>query len=205
MKNRINYKIGSIFIASIIFFCFQNCNSYNNNENIDSLKNQKGEFKYEWIPDKKDDFQIDYQEYGDRKLYPHLIKYIIEGKIKNNTCNIYKKAKLTLILLFELENGKMLSGDDVNYSKMFGGCNDFTIWSNWKPSEETIISDLHSCSFSTEYIDYPIKRAIIQCRIELVDQINGTNETIINSQNDVTDKWQGIVSKVKKDAKGIHK
>jgi hypothetical protein len=208
MKKQIISAVSSTLIILTIGTYFQNCSSTINTakeETERKLKNEKGQYKYEWIPKQASDFKVDYAEWADRKMYPHLISYIVDGRLKNNTGNIYKKVSIKLIMLFELENGNILSGAEMNYSKLLGPCVDFTVWSNWKPSEEKEISNLSSCYFSTEYADYPIKKVISQCQLELEDQINGTNETIINSQSDVTAKWKQAVAIVKRDSKGINK
>lgn len=167
-----------------------------NAENVsisEQLKNNSGQWKYDCVKINFSDLVV--MDYGS-KTTPFLIEYAFSGVVKNNTENIYKKATLRCILLFNLKNGRVLASND----EMKYGTLEYDIpcsLDNWKPGEEREVKRLSTHKIGSEYIDYPFTQVMKQVSLKLTDEINGRYENIIVSQMDVTEKWNIAVNKIK--------
>lgn len=181
-----------IILMLLVIFTLIGCKD-NAKENY---KNSDGSDKFICTVNNFSDFIITSSSL-DKNYRPYSIVKAFSGKIKNNTKTIFKKAIMTPEIIFELENGNTLSSADIDITKSLGGNPEFKIISNWKPNEEWNIDYLETCSFSVEYVDYPIKSVYSQYYIEVEDQINNTNENILVSQRNITDLWKKVVKKVK--------
>lgn len=165
------------------------CNNSNSDPNAD-LKNANGKWKFDCTKIGFDDFVI----LEGLNKNPSTIKYVFSGNLRNNTANIYKKVFARCELFFELKNGNVLSSEEMT-GKYTNGLN-FYNWRNWKPQVEENISKLTSSSFGIDYIDYPVVKVMKRTTLELTDEINNTEESIIIGQSDVTDKWKIAIKKV---------
>lgn len=190
-KNRKQYYIIMVFSLLIL-----SCNKKSNVNNLDDTKNSDGTEKFICSKNKFSDFIV-LSSNLDNTNKPRTIIKSFRAYIINNTNTIYKKAVLRPEIILELENGKTLSSKDIDYTRSLGGNPTFELKTNWKPNEEWYIDNLSTCSFSIEYIDYPVKNVYSQYYLEYEDQINGTNNELLVSEKDITKEWKAVIKKVK--------
>ena len=174
-------------------FIFISCQS--NKSSNDNYKNIDGTEKFICTKNKFSDFIISSVDY-DKSNKPYEIVKAFRGKIINNTKTIFKKAIIRPEIILELENGNTLSSIDIDITKVLGGSPEFEIITDWKPNQEWEIDYLETCSFSVEYVNYPIKKVWSQYYVEIEDQINNKNDNILISQSDITENWKTVIRKV---------
>jgi hypothetical protein len=146
---------------------------------------------------KADDFYVLGSSLDDTKA-PKDIVYLFNGSIQNNSDNLYTSVTLKLNTSIELENGTVLTKQEIDQN-MFGGVLSIKAISNFKPKEKVDIQRLESFAIPVEYANYPVKDVTIEYSVELEDQIHQTNEERVFKTVSVIDKWRHAVAKVKAD------
>lgn len=144
---------------------------------------------------KADNFYVLYSTLDDAKA-PRNIVYLFNGSIQNNTGNIYAHVTLKLNTSIELENGTVLTKQDIDKTG-FGGLLSLTTFRDFKPKEKVGIQRLESIEIPVEYASYPVKDITIEYSVELEDQIHQTNEEKVIKTVSVIDKWKQAVAKAK--------
>jgi hypothetical protein len=144
---------------------------------------------------KADDFYDLCSSLDDAKS-PKEVVYLFNGSIQNNTDNIYANVTLRLNASIELENGTVLTKQEIDQN-VFGGMLSLATFQDFKPKEKVDIRRVESFAIPVEYADYPVKDVTIEYTVELEDQIRQTNEERVIKTVSVMDKWKRAVTKVK--------
>lgn len=145
--------------------------------------------------EKADDFYVLCTSFDNTKA-PTNIVYLFNGSIQNNTDNVYTKGTLRLNTSIELENGTVLTKQEIN-KNMFGGILSLETFRDFKSKGKIGIPRLESFEIPVEYASYPLKDITIEYSLELEDQIHQTNEMKVLKTVSVIDKWKRAVAKVK--------
>jgi hypothetical protein len=144
---------------------------------------------------KADDFYVLCSSLDDAKA-PKEIVYLFNGVVQNNTDNTYANVTLRLNASIELENGTVLTKQEIDQN-VFGGLLSLTTFRDFKPKAKVNIQRLESIAIPMEYADYPIKDVTMEYAVELEDQIHQTNEERVIKTVSVMDKWKRAVTKAK--------
>ena len=126
---------------------------------------------------------------------PNYFKFEYLGSITNNTSNIYKQAKVRMVVEFELENGQVLNDVDMAFSKnTFGAAHAFDLVQMFQPGQSYDLMYMKTEQISTDYLTYPIKSVTLSFQVEATDEINGTNEQLTIMREDITSEWRKVAN-----------
>lgn len=130
-----------------------------------------------------DDFVT--KAYGDERS----LSYETIGKIKNNTNNFYSSTFITVEIRLVLENGNILTNNDIDPHPMLFNDIGGMISGDWEPGKEETVK-LETPRMTSSYVKYPISKIFIDYNIHSKDKINNTEINEIFKTIDVTEKWK---------------
>lgn len=123
------------------------------------------------------------------------VEFKYEGDLTNHTQNIYKSARVRMALEFTLENGSVLTDVDIAEAKnVFGASYASDMIEMYKPNDVYSIKNMRSNVISRDYTSYPIKSVTLRFKIQLVDEINNSEQEIYIKNEDITAEWQKVVN-----------
>jgi hypothetical protein len=167
------------------------CNNSNNESNTEPYYDSEGHIHYNpskffILKDDKKGFKTD--EFGD-------FTYKYHGNLYNGTNRIFKKATVSMVLIFDLDNGQQLTDSVINADHplmAMGGLEEKHFVEMFQPKQTYPLQEFESYPISKEYKKYPIKKMVVSFRIELYDEINDKYYYRFIKDEDITDEWKRL-------------
>ena len=185
MKNAYLLLIAAFLISLVA------CNNSDNESNTEPYYDSDGHIHYKpskffILKDDKKGFKVD--DFGN-------FLYEYQGSITNGTDRIFKKATVSMVLVFDLDNGQQLTDSVINDDHplmAMGGLEEKRSVEMFQPQQTYTLQYFESYPISKDYKKYPIKKMVVSFRIELYDEINDKYYHRFIKDEDITDEWKQL-------------
>ncbi len=190
INKRMYYGVLLVLFVSILF---NSCNTVEESDNKSELPDitltEYQSEKLQIVSIKTDSLET--VQFGDDRAF----RYCFKGELKNNSLNIFKSASIKMRINLLLDNGNIITNEDIDKAPLLADGTLEVISGQWLPNE------IKSCKvFSPRiqcaYAYYPIQKVTINLILNAEDQINNEVTGGVFRTIDLTQTWRREAKKM---------